>query len=256
MAALTLKFLGTGSAFTVGDDNFQSNALLQMDGDNLLIDAGGDIRFALAEAGLTYLDIKNIYISHLHSDHIGGLEYLALTTYFDPRYQDKPHLYSSEKVVKDLWQHSLAGGLRTIQTKLATLDTYFDVHAIKQYQTFHWAGIEFKLVQMVHIISEYELMPCYGLMFNVNKTRIFFTSDTQFAPNQLIDYYREADIIFHDCETAPYKSGVHAHYTEMVALPEEFKKKIWLYHYNPGVLPDAKKDGFLGFVSKGQEFVF
>ncbi|MEM7589467.1 MAG: ribonuclease Z, partial [Myxococcota bacterium] len=28
------------------------------------------------------------------------------------------------------------------------------------------------------------------------------------------------------------------------------------YHYNSGKLPDAKKDGFLGFVKRGQVFDF
>jgi len=31
---------------------------------------------------------------------------------------------------------------------------------------------------------------------------------------------------------------VHAHYDELLTLP---KKKMWLYHYGPGPLPDAKK---------------
>jgi hypothetical protein len=65
-----------------------------------------------------------------------------------------------------------------------------------------------------------------------------------------------ADIIFHDCETASVKSGVHAHYTELLTLSETIRNKIWLYHYNPGALPDAKKDGFRGFVKKGQCFDF
>src|SRR5262249_33749707 len=151
-----------GSAFTVGD-NYQSNVLLQAGDDSLLIDAGGDLRFGLYSVGLSHLDVKNVYISHLHNDHIGGLEYLALATYFDECCQKKPGLYLSDKIVGDLWNNSLSGGLRTIQTKLATLDTYFDVHPTKQYETFNWASIEFNLVQMVHIISEYVLMPCYGL---------------------------------------------------------------------------------------------
>ena len=29
---------------------------------------------------------------------------------------------------------------------------------------------------------------------------------------------------------------------------------MWLMHYNDGDLPDAKKDGFKGFVKQGQEF--
>lgn len=254
--ALKMTFLGAGSAFTVGDGNFQSNVLFQNGDDYLLLDAGTDIRFSLHEQGLTHQDIKNIYISHLHSDHIGGLECLALACYFDDDYKGRPHLFLSEKLVGDLWTNSLSGGLRTLQTQLTTLDTFFNVHAVKQHETFIWSGVTFKLVQTVHVISEYELMPCFGLMFNCNNTRVFFTADTQYAPVQLYDYYKEADIVFHDCETAIRKSGVHAHYTELLQIPVELRKKIWLYHYNSGKLPDACADGFCGFVVKGQTFQF
>ncbi|MGL5193292.1 MAG: MBL fold metallo-hydrolase, partial [Chroococcales cyanobacterium] len=70
---MKLTFLGSGSAFTVGANNYHSNVLLESDrGTKLLIDCGSDIRFSLHEAGYSHLDITDIYISHLHSDHAGG----------------------------------------------------------------------------------------------------------------------------------------------------------------------------------------
>lgn len=253
---LKITFLGAGSAFTVGVGNFQSNLLLESNNDTLLIDAGSDIRHSLFEQNHTYLDIKNVYITHVHGDHSGGLEWLALTSYFDPKYKGKPTLFANERVVNDLWNKTLSGGLSTLAHIRASLETYFNVVPVKQYEGFHWQNIHFKLVQTVHFYSEYELMPSFGLIFTYNDKRIFFTSDTQSAPVQLNDFYNEADLIFQDCETLPFKSGVHANYTDLVKLPDEIKQKMWLYHYNPGKLPDAKKDGFLGFVVKGQSFTF
>lgn len=254
--ALKLTFLGAGSAFTIGEDNYHSNMLLQKDDDSLLIDAGSDIRFSLNKLHLTHLDIRNIYISHLHADHIGGLEWLALTTYFDPRYENKPNLYISEHLVRDLWEKSLSGGLSTLQTEQASLEHFFNVKPLKQHEQFVWQNIPFQLIQAVHVVNNYQLMPCYGLMFEYNEKYIYLTADTQYSPKQLLDYYKKADIIFHDCETAERKSGVHAHYSELLNIPKELRKKIWLYHYNPGKLPNAKADGFLGFVKRGQVFTF
>ncbi len=253
---LKMTFLGSGSAFTVGCNNFQSNIIFELGKDILLLDAGSDIRHALHEQNKSYQDIKSVYITHMHGDHCGGLEWLALTTYFDPDYKEKPHLFASERIMGDLWSKTLSGGLSTLPTIKASIDSYFNIHPVKQHEGFIWHGIEFKLVQTVHFYSEYELMPSFGLIFTYNNTRVFFTSDTQYAPGQLMSFYEEADIIFHDCETLSRKSGVHAHYTELAQLPENIKKKMWLYHYNPGTLPDATKDGFLGFVVKGQSFLF
>lgn len=251
---LTITFLGSGSAFTVGANNYHSNILLQKGNDSLLIDAGGDLRFSLNEKKLDYRDIKNVYISHLHADHVGGLEWLALTTFFDQNYKGKPNLFCAENIIKDLWDKSLSGGLSTLSTELATLETFFNPFPLALHESFSWQGIHFKLVQAIHVVSDFSLMPCYGLLINYQGVHIYFTGDTQLAPQQLTDYYQVADVIFHDCETSLVKSGVHAHYSELVLVPQELKKKMWLYDYNAGPLPNAVADGFLGFVKKGQVF--
>ncbi len=253
---MKLTFIGSGSAFTVGANNYHSNMLLtNNDGQNLLIDCGSDARLALQELGLTYADINDVYISHLHADHVGGLEWLAFTHKFDPKCS-KPNLYLCDKLVKKLWNHVLSGGLCSLQVEEATLHSYFNVNAIEENGNFNWQNLEFRIVQSVHFLSGFTIMPSYGLLFTLNGTRIFITTDTQFAPNQIMDFYKLADIIFHDCETTPYRSRVHAHYEELKTLPEELKKKMWLYHYNPGKLPSPQKDGFQGFVKKGQVFEF
>ena len=250
---MKLIFIGAGSAFTVGTDNYHSNMLLESeDHQRLLIDCGSDARSALFELGLTYKDINHVYISHLHADHVGGLEWLGYSTYVDPSC-DKPSLHISEKLVKDLWQHVLAGGLGSTGNSLAT---YFKVNSIKDNEIFYWKNLEFHLIQTVHVVKKFTLFPSYGLMFTTDDLKVFITTDSQLNPKQILDYYKMSDIIFQDCETANQKSSVHAHFEELNELDVKFKEKMWLYHYNPGKLPDAKKAGFRGFVKKGQTFNF
>ena len=99
-------------------------------------------------------------------------------------------------------------------------------------------------------------MPTYGLLFRLGQTTIFLTTDTHFAPHTLEPFYRQADLIFHDCETSLFPTPVHAQYEQLVTLPPEIKAKMWLCGYQPGQKPDAKADGFLGFVQRGQRFNF
>lgn len=253
---MKLIFLGSGSAFTLSDDNFQSNMLfVNEDNDKLLLDCGSDIRWSLKKLGFTYKDIPSIYISHLHADHTGGLEWLAFTRKFDPETK-KPNLYISQHLAHDLWNGVLSGGLSSIETVDADLATYFTVKPIADNGYFIWSNIEFRLVQTVHFMSGFKICPSYGLLFTVNELNVFITTDTQFSPHQLTDFYNMADLIFQDCETTPNKSNVHAHYDELVTLDPKIKKKMWLYHYNQGELPDAKKAGFRGFVKRGQTFDF
>jgi ribonuclease BN (tRNA processing enzyme) len=251
-----LKFLGSGSAFTVGADNFHSNMLLiNEQNQKLLLDCGSDIRFSLYEAGLSYEDITDIYISHLHADHAGGLEYIGFSTKFNPAC-NKPNLYLSPDLAEELWDHTLSGGMKYIEGDIASLETFFHVRKLDCNNSFIWDDIAFKLVKVVHVQNRYSIMPSYGLFFRINHQNIFLTTDAQLRLEYLEEFYEKADIIFQDCEISHIPSKIHAHYQELLKLPKKIRNKMWLYHYQPGILPQAKKDGFCGFVKPGQIFDF
>lgn len=253
---MKLIFLGSGSAFTVGANNFQSNMLIESDSkERLMIDCGTDARWSVHEAGFNYRDIDSVYISHLHADHTGGLEWLGFNRYFDPSCS-KPTLYIPECYVAPIWDNILSGGLNSLDNEKASLSSFFRVTPIPNQGSFTWLNVTFQLVETSHIHSKFSHMSSFGLYFTVQGVKIFITTDTQFLWNKYRKYYEDADLIFHDCETAKFPTHVHSHYEELLTLDPSIRKKIWLYHYNPGLLPDAQKDGFSGFVTKGQIFDF
>lgn len=251
-----IKFLGCGSAFTT-QEYYQSNAIITANsGKKMLIDCGTDIRFSMAEAGLSHRDIDAIYVTHLHADHVGGMEWVAFLRHFDKGAGDHPTLYAVRELMKDLWDTVLAGGLDSIEGKIMSLTDYFTCIPIVINDSFRWEGIIFTPVQTVHVMAGYKIKHSYGLLINpvdTNQTT-FFTADTQFCPNQIRIFYSQSKQILHDCETSPFKSSVHAHYDDLKSLPDDVKAKMWLYHYQPKPKYDAKADGFAGFVTKGQEF--
>lgn len=312
---MKLTFLGTGSAFTT--KNYQSNMLLEAGGRKMLIDCGGDARYALRDAGTARVkdsfidsyrealdtffgkvdvptdaqeriiyeilaakypqqaynakDIDALYVSHCHADHVGGIEWLGFMRYFSQG--TKPDLFINERLSGTLWNDSLRGGMASHQGVILNLDSFFNkVHRIGKNGSFKFGGVRCQLVQTIHYMDGYEIVPSYGLLMKVQpdwlpsetppdqavkmSKEIFLTTDTQFAPHQIMDFYRRADLILQDCETAPWKSGVHAHYLDLKTLPPEIKAKMWLYHYNDFPLPDAVADGFAGFIKKGQTFEF
>lgn len=251
---MKLIFLGTGSAFTIGG-NFHSNMLLEDNHEHrMLIDCGSDARHSLHKAGYSHRDITDIYISHSHADHAGGLEWIGFTHKFDPSC-DRPRLFANTELARLLWDHTLSGGMRSIKEHPTSLETYFDVELIEpDNPVFDWHGIPCEIVQAIHFHDFDKLMPCYGISFRVNGKIIYITADTQFTPDRLMPHYQKADLIFHDCETGPNHSGVHAHFEQLKALPDEIKRKMWLYHYQPGDLPDAVAAGFKGFVEPRQVF--
>lgn len=253
---IRMIFLGAGSAFTVGANNFHSNVLIESsNGKRIIIDCGTDARHSLYEQNLTYKDITDVYISHLHADHVGGLEWLGFTHRFDESC-DRPNIYVSELMAEDLWNKTLSGTMRSLEGEPADITSYFKIKKIPPNGSFKWEKIDFQLVQTVHIMNGKSLAPCHGLFFKLGDKKVYYTADSQFSPHMLEKFYEEADIIFHDCETSNCHSNVHAHFDELCTLPNDIKKKMWLYHYNPGPLPDAQAAGFQGFVKKGQVFEF
>ena len=249
---MRLTFLGSGDAFVFSEMNYQSNLILEsQSGKRLLIDCGSDIRNSLREIGYNHKDIDAVYISHLHADHIGGLEWLGFSTYFDPTAKS-PNMFIHNTLEKRLWENSLSGGMAGLEEKEATLETFFRVNSSQK--KFEWEGVKFEMIEMTHVFNHKRKQPCFGLFFDVEGRKILFTSDTRFIPDELMPYYEKADLILHECETSPFKSGVHCHYTELQTLPAKIKEKIWLYHYNKGPLPDAKKDGFKGYILKQKIF--
>lgn len=272
---MKIMFLGTGSAFTM--KNWQTNTLIEEGGKYLLLDCGGDIRWALASKGLSYKDMDAIYISHLHGDHIGGVEYHAFCNYFDPSCEEKIQLIGNGDVVREAWTSSLRGGLKSIQGKEVLLQDYFDLQQVRKNGKIVWQDITIELIQTIHIMDGNSFVYSYGLMItNKHGYKIFYTGDSQFAPDQLPTFYDKADLIIQDCETYPFKSGVHANYEDLATLTPDIKSKMLLQHYNDNILVDGltlldspkepiplkkeweervQKDGFheIGFIPRGYE---
>jgi ribonuclease BN (tRNA processing enzyme) len=260
---MKLKFLGVGGAFCDATQ-YQSNCAIEIDDKLFLIDCGSDIRFSLKEQyplinnGNISDYVKWVYISHLHGDHCHGLEWLGYCTYFNPS-ASKPILIGENNVLAQLWSSVLRGTMEDVKDYELELSNFFEV-----FKTNHLnmpfpinSGKEEMLLTMV---SSPHVHPCkksYGLFIETEKRKTYYTSDVN-DENMVINkrYYEAADIIFHDCETYKFHSGVHAHYESLRELPYKIRRKIWLCHYSDDAIDkcDPGFDGFSGFCRKGDAF--
>lgn len=69
---MEIIFLGTGSALPT-KERMLSSMVLNREGENILFDCGEACQFQMMSAGVKPFKIKNIFITHLHGDHIYGL---------------------------------------------------------------------------------------------------------------------------------------------------------------------------------------
>ena len=240
---MKITVLGCGNSFSV--KNYNTSFLLEEGDSKLLLDCGNLNLLALHNAGIYPKDITDIYVSHDHSDHCGGLENMAFYCYdwkSKPKVSNKdyvPTLIVHERLLPKLWENTLKGGLQSIEGFETTLDTYFNVCPIKDNETFNWQGWNIQLIQQMHTMNG--------------------------------SSYNEAGLIFQDCECTPFSSGAHANFYEISSdingkcINPKNRGKIWLTHYqdfvsdnkhfngNPFDWNKAATDaGFNGFVTLGQ----
>lgn len=262
---MEIDFLGSGSAFVLAEENYQSNILFTQTKDSeqkrMLFDAGSTIAESLHSQGLEPTDLDAIVISHLHGDHCGGLEYIGFKTYFIPEFGTRrPTLIANNQVMEKLWNNVLSGTMESTNGKTVNLSTYFKVHPLKPKEIFQFADISFALVQVPHIISDKIEVPSFGMRFEVDGLKIFLTGDSQFDYWRFIGFYETYDVIFQECEFANYQNSVHTQFHELCKLPETFRKKMWLYHYSLGekTFEELEKEvldnGFAGLIKRGQIF--
>lgn len=254
---MKLTVIGRGGAFapiSIGNSNFM---LTSDSGKIMMIDFGTTAPYIVRdEMGINLSSIDAVYITHNHGDHVGGMEFLAFHRYFIPPVS-KPKLFMVDLLFSDIWDHTLKGGLESVQGKVVGIKDYFECMPIRKNKSFEWENYKFTPIQTIHVVSGFLIKYSYGLMIeSPDKFYTFISGDTQYAPSCLAASYEKADLILHDCDSNPNGNSihsVHAHYNDLNNLPLNIKNKMWMYHYSTKV--DAfRADGFMGFVEKGQEF--
>jgi len=305
---MKITVIGCGNAFSM--INFNQSFLLSENEKKLLIDCGSRVPLALINCGVKLSEVESIYISHAHADHIGGLEEVAFTRYdwlrhprrwddyqhssqdrdyLDPNIKCVPYapkLIANEKLIDELWNYSLKGGLDSMEGFDSTIETFFEPVPVKANVPFYWQDYRFDLIQQIHIMTGSVIKYTFGLLMTKKDHKtVYFTTDSQHcSPRQIEIFYKKADIIFQDCECTgidtaikqfKFSSGVHANYAQLAGWPSanairlgaDIKAKMYLSHYQDFVskMQDgfgnhcdwyelAKQDGFAGFVAVRDTF--
>ncbi len=261
--ALSLYFVGTGSAFTRVLN--QNNLLIIKGRDHLLVDCGTKCPQSLYDAGLRLTDVQNYLITHSHADHIGGLEEAQLLGRYVTA--QKPTMVINKTYEEILWQQSLRGGSEKSEAIDLTFKDLWNVvrpKRLKNYPRETWeaniGSINVKMPRTKHYPDSAKswrdsFWSCCVIIDN----KILYSSDTRFDPDLLESFDRKFkfETIFHDCQL--FTAGIHASIDELSTLPLNLKKKIVLMHYGDNwkeFRAQARDAGFHSWAKQGHTYTF
>ncbi|AOT11272.1 MBL fold metallo-hydrolase [Pseudoalteromonas luteoviolacea] len=210
----TALFLGVGDASSEALGN-SACLLLHKSRPWLLIDCGHDTLNRYKTVLPDELP-ESVFITHLHYDHVGGLEQL----YFKAAISGKTvRLY-----VPALLVTQLCAMLR--YTKLAELKSdvwhTFILHPVSEY--FWHQGVKVGVYPVRHHAPN----SAFGLHIS---GVMFYSGDTRPIPELLLHVTSDSEIIFHDCAVKgnPSHSGIDDLLRE---YPSKLVSQLWVYHYH------------------------
>ncbi len=235
-----LILLGTGDAESLRYWN--SNALIRGAGRNLLIDAGYTIKYALAGVGIELPAIDAIFISHVHGDHVHGLERIGFESRYS--YNKRVTLYLEPEMYSLIWDHCLFGSMGYSDGGRNKLEDFFEVHLITNHQ-FYDGGCHFRTFPTPHTNGK----PSYGITIN---QQLVFTSDTNIIPD--LAQRHPQGLIVHDCCLQAY-NPVHATLHELLQYySRPLRQRMLLTHYGDQIpfYRSLIEQEFFGLAYQGQ----
>ncbi len=213
-----LRFLGVGNAGAAGTLG-SASAVIERDGvPLLLIDCGHS---ALDAYLARYAAIPSaVFVTHVHMDHVAGLEQLFIRAWFDPERRGRVRLYVAAPVVPHL-QSRLAEYPGVLAEGGANFWDAFQLVPVTR--GFWHADRWFEVFPVRHHLPD----TAFGLRL---RGSVVWTGDTRPIPEMLARHADAGETIAHDCALHgnPSHSGLDDLERE---YPHELLGRLVLYHY-------------------------
>lgn len=254
-----VTLLGTGSPNPVMR-RFGPGVLVQVGGQNLLIDCGRGVTQRLLQAGLKLGAVDALFVTHLHSDHVVGIPDLWLTGWLEANYAQRVGPF---RVFGPAGSQNLMDGLvkaydwdikaRIADQKLDAANVRPEVVEIRQGVVHDKGGVKVTAFEVDH--GEL-LKPAFGFRIDHGGRSVTISGDTRFNEN-LIKHASGTDLLIHqvaavreELMASPVFRAILDHHTKPeeagVVFTRAKPKLAVFYHFvllgTPKVPPVTEKE--------------
>jgi ribonuclease BN (tRNA processing enzyme) len=244
MTTTDLKIVPLGVGDTFSAYNTTASLLIEAEGFRLGIDCPDSYRRVLQQAAdksgsaLPIETIDDILITHVHGDHMNGLEGFAFWKHFVEK--KRVNLWTSPDARAVIWDQRLIAPMEQLfdgkSFHKKKFEDYFAYSALEWDQATQIGPFRVTTRRTIHHI------PTSALLIEWAGGKLGYSADTAFDPG-LIKFFETADLIIHETNYGP----AHTAYADLAALPEDLRKKMRLIHYpdtldlsNPTITPLAE----------------
>lgn len=221
---------GTGDAFS--RRRHGTNFLLRKGDFVLAVDCPDAYRRALLEhgferAGGELLDVEHIdamFLTHLHGDHVNGLEMTVAYRAMVSSAGALP-LYTTPEVAQVLWEKRLQVSLGQMWDGEAHrslgADTFFELHVVPWGVPTQLGPFTVETRPTIHHI------PTAGLRIADEDAVLGYSCDTIFDREHVDWIARDADLILHESTFGKAHTALH----ELLELPQGVRDRMLVVHY-------------------------
>lgn len=205
-----LSFIGRGSAFNV--DEINTSAYIMEGNEIIIFDCGESVFTKLPKILNHNLDSVNIFITHLHSDHVGSLPTLIFYTWF--KLNKKLNIYFRDK--------------EDIKSVIEFQGVTEDMYNIYDASEVTIGSINIKSNNINHCKE----INSYSYLLDCGTNKIYYSGDTN-----SLDFYKDHDILseniicYQDTCLLDYPNNVHCslkRLKETIDIP--YRKNIYCMH--------------------------
>ena len=200
---IKVTLLGTGTP-QLNPRRMSYSTLIEAGGEVFMFDAGRAAMLQAKKSGANLKNLNNLFLTHLHSDHVVGVPDVWLTGFLAPMFRDRPLQVWGPEGVKNLTSglrqaYDVDVGIRIAQYGGNRADGMeFDTTVVHDGFVYETNGIKVTAFEVQHTGPN----TAYGYKFEYNGHSVVLSGDTIYDEN-VIKYAKGADLLVHEVGYAP-----------------------------------------------------